>query len=531
MKKKMILKVLAIMLMIALVGCGVNSNEVKDSSTTVSQTVEKPEKEDTRPNGPTIQLDKATEGNLMLNFVVMFDRKDGAKVVNYSINHPVDDEDKYQIMKFEGYVDGIEDGIMPSIKYPYDHETIFSPITIERANEYIKFYNDNIADNFPDGHSTYHHDFDTNENIFEQFWIEVVYEDKEENRQISGNIMENEKMPEYVYELVNMIEYDIANPPQEMATTEDVVEEEETFEYDAWINKFDWSSLETFENPKNFSICDIEYPITFDKLVNSGIYVVGSDVEKVDEELHRVCTSFDDVIGVENSYIPSYSIGKSIDEDKLREKRDLNAEPIILNGENKTGLSLGELVYVNVESGADLSTNESLAFDKDSKFCLTIQYPPTSPHILNVDGYDYVSGDIEDGWDYYESWQLWLEALLKNNLGKPTKIYGMYTPDQVSNEKVTREDGTVWKSNNYIQYGDTRDPRYEAKYKLVWEYSDSAIVFEIIERFGYNGGFNSGFKHTYKFYSMELYDSLDSYKTMATYLDKNCVDVTNDILK
>lgn len=107
----------------------------------------------------------------------------------------------------------------------------------------------------------------------------------------------------------------------------------------------------------------------------------------------------------------------------------------------------------------------------------------------------------------------------------------MYTPDQVSNEEVTREDGTVWKSNNYIRYGDTRDPRYEAKYKLVWEYSDSAIVFEIIERFGYNGGFNNGFKHTYKFYSMELYNSLDSYKTMATYLDKNCVDVTKDILR
>lgn len=289
-----------------------------------------------------------------------------------------------------------------------------------------------------------------------------------------------------------------------------------------WLESFDWNSLDKFDAPKDFSISDIPYPLNFDTLLSNNFCVlnISSDTSiDIDGRNYYTISDFKDIVGKENSYVPTYYLGRYFDRDEKRESVDMSTSCYAKDGELKTVQTIGTLVYTN----GDNISNDNLAFTGNSKYSISIQYPMSLPTIILPTGLNY---SVDDDGYYSYTGQDWIESLINNNLGKPTKIYGMYTDVK---EPVTRDDGKKI-SNNFITWNDHIG--YEAMYKLVWEYNSSCIVLEVKEVYDRDRNASvTKYIHDFGCYSIELYNSNEAFNTMATYLDKNCIDITKDILK
>lgn len=305
----------------------------------------------------------------------------------------------------------------------------------------------------------------------------------------------------------------------EESTTKNTEDVSDSYENTTWLESFDWGSVSKFDVPENFSISNIAYPLNFDTLLSNNFCVLnisGDDSVEVGGKSYYTISDFKDIVGKENSYVPTYYLGKYFDRDEERETVDASASCYAKDDELKTVQSIGTLVYTNED--------DSLVFNDDSRYCISIQYPMSQPTIVLPTGLNYTQD--EEG--YYEyMYEDWMNSLVKNNLGKPTKIYGMYTDIK---DPVTWEDGSTKVSNNYITWGDHAG--YECLYKLVWEYNSSCIVLEVKEVYDRDRDASvTKYVHGFSCYSLELYSSKEAFDTMATYLDKNCIDITNDILK
>lgn len=305
----------------------------------------------------------------------------------------------------------------------------------------------------------------------------------------------------------------------EESTIENTEDVSDPYENTTWLESFDWGSVSKFDVPENFSISNIAYPLNFDTLLSNNFCVLnisGDDSVEVGGKSYYTISDFKDIVGKENFYVPTYYLGKYFDRDEERETVDASASCYAKGGELKTVQSIGTLVYTNED--------DSLVFNDNSRYCISIQYPMSQPTIILPTGLNYTQD--EEG--YYEyMYEDWMNSLVKNNLGKPTKIYGMYTDIK---EPVTWEDGSTKVSNNYITWGDYAG--YECLYKLVWEYNSSCIVLEVKEVYDRDRDASvTKYVHGFSCYSLELYSSKEAFDTMATYLDKNCIDITNDMLK
>lgn len=288
-----------------------------------------------------------------------------------------------------------------------------------------------------------------------------------------------------------------------------------------WLESFDWNSLDKFDAPKDFSISDIPYPLNFDTLLSNNFCVLNISSDEpidIDGKNYYTISDFKDIVGKENSYVPTYYLGRYFDRDEKRESVDMSTSCYAKDGELKTVQTIGTLVYTN----GDTISNDNLIFNGNSKYSISIQYPMSLPTIILPTGLNYT---VDDGYYSYDG-QDWIESLIKNNLGKPTKIYGMYTDVK---DPITRDDGKKI-SNNFITWNDHIG--YEAMYKLVWEYNSSCIVLEVKEFYNIDKNTSvTKYSHKFNCYSIELYSSTDAFNTMATYLDKNCIDITTDMLK
>ena len=305
----------------------------------------------------------------------------------------------------------------------------------------------------------------------------------------------------------------------EESTTNNTEGTTDPYENTTWLESFDWGSVDKFDVPEDFSISSVAYPLNFDTLLSNNFCVlnISSDTSvDIGGKSYYTISDFKDIVGKENSYVPTYYLGRYFDRDEKRESVDTSTSCYAKDGELKTVQTIGTLVYTNED--------DSLVFDGNSSYCISIQYPMSLPTLILPTGLNYTKDDE----DYYEyMYEDWVNSLVRNNLGKPTKIYGMYTDIK---DPVTWEDGSTRVSNNYITWGDYAG--YECLYKLVWKYNSSCIVLEVKETYDRDRNASvTKYVHGFSCYSLELYSSKEAFDTMATYLDKNCIDITKDILK